>query len=60
MPFPDLGIQYHSGVGVDLTEILLTEDRIGETEHFGIRRDDMRIRVKAHSCRIFRAKLVTL
>ena len=43
-----------------LDSFILTEDRIGETEHFGIRRDDMRIRVKAHSCRIFRAKLVNL
>lgn len=60
MPFPDLGLQYHSGVALDLNEILLDEEHLGETKYYGQRRDDMRIRVKAHSCRIFRAKLVTL
>lgn len=51
--FPDIGVPYSSGVGIDLTDILTGA-------HIGIRRDDMRLVVPAHGTRIFRAKLVTL
>lgn len=52
-PFPDIGVPYHSGVGVELTDIMTGEK-------LGIKRDDLRIVVKARSCRAFRAKLVNL
>ncbi len=53
MPFPDLGLPYASGVGLELTDIL-------SGERLGIRRDDLRIIVPAHGVRIFRGRLITL
>ena len=52
-PFPDIGVPYHSNVGVELTDVMTGEN-------LGIKRDDLRVNVKAHSFRMFRAKLVNL
>lgn len=51
--FADLGVPYHSGIALELTDL-----HTGET--LGLKRDDLRVDVAAHASKIYRAKPVRI
>ncbi|MBQ9415958.1 MAG: glycoside hydrolase family 27 protein [Clostridia bacterium] len=51
--FPDAGLPWHSGVGLELTDVFTGEN-------LGIRRDDFSPVLEPHTCKLYRARLVTL
>lgn len=49
--FADIGIPYHSGIGLHLKDVLTGED-------LGVVRDYQRVTVPGHDCRLYRCRMV--
>lgn len=49
--FTDIGLPYPSGVGLEVKDIFTGEE-------MGVKRDELRVRVPSHDCRVFRCRLV--